>query len=75
MILKQGKVVKHHLELFRSGNLAHFHLEWRKSNWNGMVHERNGKNHTITEEYINGMVRAKISKSPMPGCIVSVFWI
>jgi hypothetical protein len=27
-ILKQEKVVKLHLEVFLSGNLDHFHLEW-----------------------------------------------
>jgi hypothetical protein len=38
--LKQDKVMKFHLELFRSGNLAH--VEWRKSSPNGAIHERKG---------------------------------
>ncbi len=32
------------LESFYSGNIAHFHLEWWKSNWNGTIHERNREN-------------------------------
>ncbi len=40
------KVVKLHLESFPSGNLAHFHLDQRKSNRNGMVNELNRENQT-----------------------------
>ncbi len=29
-----------HLEFFCSGNLTHFHLEWRKTNWNAIVYEQ-----------------------------------
>jgi len=43
MILQRDKVVQLHLDLFSSGNLAHFYLEWRKSNQNGTKYERNGK--------------------------------
>jgi hypothetical protein len=66
-ILKGDKVIKLCLEPFCSGNLTHFHLEWRKSNWNRMVHERNGENQTRTERYMNGTPRANTSISPMPG--------
>jgi len=43
MIFKQDKVIKLQLESFRSGNLAHFHLEQRKSNWYGTRCERYGE--------------------------------
>jgi hypothetical protein len=55
------------LELFRSGDLAHFHLQWRKSNQNGTVFVCNGENQSRTERYMNGMEHAKISISPMIG--------
>ncbi len=67
MILKRDKVIMLHLELFRSSDLAHFHLEWRKSNQNRTVLECNGENQTRTEWYVNRIERAKISISPMIG--------
>ncbi len=54
------------LESFCSSNLTHFHLEQRKSNWNGTVHERNRENQTRTEQYMNETERAKNSILPMP---------
>jgi hypothetical protein len=45
--------------ILKSGNLAHFHLEWRKSNQNRMIHERNRENQTRTERHVNGMARTK----------------
>ncbi len=59
------EVIQLCLESFSSGNLTHFHLEWRKTNWSRMIHEWNGKHQNRTEQYVNGMVRAKISISPM----------
>ncbi len=32
-----------HLEFFCSGNLTHFHIEWRKTNWNAIVYEQSRK--------------------------------
>ncbi len=66
MILKQDKVFKLHLELFRLGNLAHFHFEQSKSNQKRTIHEQNGENQAGKERYMNQTVRAKISISPMP---------
>ncbi len=65
MKLKWDKIVKLCLELFCSGNLTHFYIEGRKSNWNGMMHEQNGENQTRSEWYVNETARAKISISPM----------
>jgi hypothetical protein len=67
MILKQDKIFKLHLESFRSGNHAHFHLEQQKSNWNGMLHGLNRENQTRIEWYMSGTKRGKISISLMPG--------
>ncbi len=66
---KRDKAAKLCLESFCSGNLAHFHLEQRKSNLNGMVHEQNRENQIWTDNYMNGTVRAKITISHMPQSI------
>jgi hypothetical protein len=60
------KVVKLHLESFHSGNLAHFHLDQRNSNQNGMVNELNRENQTKMVLQLNRTERAKFSVSPMP---------
>ncbi len=67
MILKQEKVIKLHLECFRSGNFAPFHLKLRNLNRNETVHDCNGENQTRTERYMNVTARAKISILP---CLV-----
>ncbi len=65
-ILKWDKVIKLCLVLVHSGNLAHFHLELRASNWNRTVHEQNGENQTRTDRYMNAIERAKSPIFPLP---------
>ncbi len=73
---KWDKVVQLHLESFCSGNLANFHLEWRKSNRNGMIHKWNRENQTRTGPYVNGIVKPKIYISYMPALLSPILrWL